>query len=274
MRCLEHMKITEILRLYEMQVFPYRQIGESVGCSKTTVGEIIKRCKECGLTNADAKELTQERLNELIYPDSFGPKQIKDEPDREAVHNRLQSSKRINLQYIREEEYRPENLNGYSYSRFCHRYNLWKQKSGKELTFPQEREPGKELFIDWIGDTLPCATDIETGELLNAHFFLTTLGDGSYPFVEAFPDETQLNWLQAHVDALEWYGGVPKIFVPDNCKTAVIHTSLYDPEINHGYRELARHYGVAVVPARVRKPKDKPSVESESAGWRPGCWNG
>lgn len=98
------MKITEILRLYEMQVFPYRQIGESVGCSKTTVGEIIKRYKECGLTYADAKELTQERLNELIYPDSFGPKQIKDEPDWEAVHKRLQSSKRINLQYIWEEE--------------------------------------------------------------------------------------------------------------------------------------------------------------------------
>lgn len=266
MRCLEHMKITEILRLYEMQVFTYRQIGESVGCSKTTVGEIVGRCKECGLTYDDAREMTQERINELIYPESFGRKQVKEEPDWEMVHKRLQSSKRINLQYIWEEEYRPDNPDGYSYSRFCYKYNLWKKKAGKELTFPQEREPGKELFIDWIGDKLPCVIDIESGELLEAHFFVTTLGDGSYPFVEAFPDETQLNWLQAHVDALVWYGGVPKIFVPDNCKTSVIHTSLYDPEINHGYRELARHYGVAIIPARVRKPKDKPSVES-GVGW-------
>ena len=95
---------------------------------------------------------------------------------------------------------------------------------------------------------------------------MTTLGDGSYPFVEAFPDETQLNWNQGHIDALEWYGGCPRIFVPDNCKTAVIHTSLYDPQINHAYRELACHYDVAIIPARILKPKDKASVES-SVGW-------
>ena len=82
---------------------------------------------------------------------------------------------------------------------------------------PQEREPGKELFIDWVGDTLACVTDSETNTIREAHFFVTTMGDSSYPFVEAFPDETQENWIQGHLDALEWYGGVPKIFVPDNC---------------------------------------------------------
>ena len=99
-----------------------------------------------------------------------------------------------------------------------------------------------------------------------AHFFVTTLGDSSYPFVEAFPDETQINWLQGHIDAIEWYGGLSRIFVPDNCKTAVIHTSLYNSEINHAYREMARHYNVAIIPARILKPKDKAAVES-SVGW-------
>ena len=266
MRCLEFMKVSEILRLFEMNLFTYREIADSVGCSKTTVGDILSRCKTCGLTYATASTMTQDEINALIYPDSFGPKQVKEEPDWEQIHARLQSSRKINLQYIWENEYRPEHPDGYSYSRFCAKYIAWKKKTGKKVVLPQEREPGKELFIDWIGDTLPCVTDYNTGEVHEAHFFVTTLGDGSYPFVEAFPEETQLFWNQGHIDALEWYGGLPRIFVPDNCKTAVVHTNLYDPEINHAYRELARHYGVAIIPARIVKPKDKASVES-SVGW-------
>lgn len=266
MRCLEYMQITEILRLKEMSYFTYRDIANSVGCSKTTVGDVLTRCKACGLTYDDAVSMTPEQINELIYPDSFGPRKTKEEPDWEAIHNRLQSSRRINLQYIWTEEYRPNNPDGYSYSRFCAKYSDWKDATGKHVIMPQEREPGKELFIDWIGDTLDIVVDRDTGEIRKAHFFVTTLGDSSYPFAEAFPDETQLNWNQGHIDALRWYGGVPKVFVPDNTKTAVVHTSLYNPEINHAYRELARHYGVAVVPARIVKPRDKASVES-GVGW-------
>ena len=265
MRCLETMKITEILRLREMG-FKLREIAVSTGCSKTTVGEILARCKACDLRYEDAISLPQERVNELIYPESFGRKQVKEEPDWEAIHARLQSSRRINLQYIWEEEYRPANPDGYSYSRFCAKYNAWKDSTGKNVIMAQEREPGKELFIDWMGDTLDCVMDYATGELHKAHFFVTTMAESSYPFVEAFPDETQMNWNQAQLDAFSWYGGLPRILVPDNCKTAVIHTNLYNPEINQAYMALARHYQVAVIPARVRKPRDKPSVES-GVGW-------
>ena len=266
MRCLDYMKVIEILRLKEMNIFTYREIAQSVGCSKTVVGEILKRCKECGLTYDAARSMTQTRINELIYPDSFGPKQVKEEPDWEEIHARLQSSRRINLQYIWEEEYRPAHPGGYCYSRFCAKYVAWKKATGKNVVLPQEREPGKEMFIDWIGDTLPCVVDRQTGEIHAAHFFVTTLGDGSYPFVEAFPDETQLNWNQGHIDALNWYGGLPRVFVPDNCKTAVVHTNLYEPSLNHAYREMARYYDVAIIPARIIKPKDKASVES-CVGW-------
>lgn len=266
MRCLDYMKISEILRLAEMNLFTYRDIADSVGCSKTTVGEILSKCKECGLTYADASTMTKDEIDALIYPESYGPKQVKEEPDWDRIHARLQSSRKLNLQYIWENEYRPDHPDGYSYSRFCAKYTAWKKTTGKKVVLPQEREPGRELFIDWIGDTLPCVVDHTTGEKHMAHFFVTTLGDGSYPFVEAFPEETQLYWNQGHIDALEWYGGLPKIFVPDNCKTAVVHTNLYDPELNHAYRELARHYGIAIIPARIIKPKDKASVES-SVGW-------
>lgn len=107
MRCLEFMKITEILRLKAMNLFTYRDIAQSIGCSKTTVGDILKRCKECGLTYEDACTMTQERINELVYPESFEPKQVKEEPDWDFIHARLQSSRKINLQYIWENDYRP-----------------------------------------------------------------------------------------------------------------------------------------------------------------------
>lgn len=116
------MKVIEIFRLKEMNLLTYRYIAASVNCSKTTVGEILSRCKNHGLTYADASHITQEQINEIIYPESFGPRQVKDEPDWKAIHKRLMSSKRVNLQYIWEEEYRPDNPNGYSHSRFCAKF--------------------------------------------------------------------------------------------------------------------------------------------------------
>ena len=260
------MKIVEILRLKAMNIFTYREIAQSVGCSKTSVGDVLSRCKECSLDYESARSMSADEINKLVYPESFGPKQVKDEPDWDTIHARLQASKKTNLQFIWENEYRSMHPDGYSYSRFCARYVAWKDANGKKTILPQEREPGKELFVDWVGDKLPCVVDYDTGAVHEAHFFVTTLGDGSYPFVEAFPDETQLNWNQGHIDALEWYGGLPRIFVPDNCKTAVVHTNLYNPELNHAYRELARHYDIAIIPARIRKPKDKATVES-TVGW-------
>lgn len=130
----------------------------------------------------------------------------------------------------------------------------------------QEREPGKELFVDWMGDTLEVVVDPDTGEILRAHFFVAALGNSGYPYVEAFTDEKQDKWLLAHAHALEYYKGIPRIVVPDNCKTAVSKPQYYDPVINPAYWEWAKHYEVAVIPARIREPQDKPVVE-ESVGW-------
>ena len=136
MRCLENMKITEILRLKEMNLFTYRDIAQSVGCSKTTVGDVLNRCKACGLTYESASTMSQDQINSLVYPESFGPRQVKDEPDWDQIHARLQSSRKLNLQYIWENEYRPEHTDGYSYSRFCAKYVDWKKKAGKKGCSP------------------------------------------------------------------------------------------------------------------------------------------
>lgn len=263
MRCEEPVKILEILRLTEQGYFQ-REIATSVKCGKSTVGEIQKRCRNCNIQYDAAASMTNDEIKMLLYPGSFGHC-IKEDPDWVNIHERLQNNKRLNLQFIWE-EYKVENSNGLSYSRFCHRYLEWKNETGKNVIMAQNREPGKELFVDWMGDTLDCVVDSATGEILAAHFFVATLGDSSYPYVEAFPNEKLDKWLLAHVNALRYLDGVPRVIVPDNCKTATTKPSYYDPAINRSYWEFAKHYELAILPARIREPQDKAPVES-SVGW-------
>jgi len=263
MRYLAQVKILEILRLWE-DGHSQRDIGTSVGCGKSTVGDIQRRCREQGLGYEEAQRLTNEQIKERLYP-ALTSMPVKKDPDWKSLHERLSANRRLNLQYLWE-EYREISPEGLSYSQFCRRYHQWRERTGKEVVMAREREPGKELFVDWMGDTLACVVDPSTGDLLEAHFFVSTLGDSNYPYVEAFPDEKQPNWLTAHIHAFEWLGGTPRVVAPDNVKTAVVKFRYYDPELNPAYAELARHYNVAVIPARIRKPKDKSPVEG-GVGW-------
>jgi transposase len=263
MRCEETVKIMEVLRLWE-EGYSQREIAASVKCAKSTVGEIQRRSREQGMSYGEASRMTNKEIHERLYPRRMSVA-VKAEPDWTDIHKRLGANRRLNLRYLWE-EYRYGIPAGLGYSQFCRRYHQWREKTGKEVVMVQAREPGRELFVDWMGDTLTCVVDGETGEMQTAHFFVATLGDSNYPYVEAFADESHESWLTAHVHALEWLGGVPRIIVPDNCKTAVTRASYYDPKLNPAYWDLAKHYDVAVIPARVRKPKDKASVEG-SIGW-------
>jgi transposase len=263
MRYEEAVKIMEVLRLWE-QGYSQREIAGSVKCAKSTVGEIQRRSREQGLDYKEASGMTNAQIQKRLYP-AMKTGAAKAEPEWKEIHKRLEANRRMNLQYLWE-EYRFGNPEGLGYSQFCRRYQQWREKTGKDVVMIQEREPGRELFVDWMGDTLSCVVDGESGELRAAHFFVVTLGDSNYPYVEAFADEGQENWLTAHVHAMEWIGGVPRVIVPDNCKAAVNKANYYDPKLNPAYWNLAKHYDVAVIPARVRKPRDKASVEG-SVGW-------
>jgi transposase len=90
---------------------------------------------------------------------------------------------------------------------------------------------------------------------------VATLSYSGYAYVEAFLSRNQENWIAAHVNAYRFFGGATRILVPDNLKTGVIKNTKSEVVVNRAYQEMAEHYGTAVLPARVRKPKDKPSVE-------------
>ena len=104
--------------------------------------------------------------------------------------------------------------------------------------------------------------DPDTGEIIKAYIFVGVMTYSQYAYVEAFLDMKQRFWINAHVHMYEFFGGVARILVPDNCKTAVDHNGGWkDQQLNETYQELAEHYGTAIIPARVRIPKDKPNAE-------------
>ena len=264
MRCKEPMKIIEVLRLWE-KGFSQREIAKSVNCAKSTVVSIQQRCTEIMLTYETAREKTDEEINILVYPSCHGGRPVKKDPDWAAIQKRLEANKRINLQYLWE-EYRETEKDGLSRSQFYERYATWKATTGKNVVMVQTREPGKELFVDWMGDKLECVLDSGTGRMLKAHFFVATLGDSGYPTVIAYPNEKLESWIDAHVVTFNRLGGAPLIAVPDNCRTAVTKANYYDPLLNKTYYDMSLYYNIAIIPARVRAPTDKSSVEG-SIGW-------
>ena len=258
------MKIIEMLRLSELGL-SQREIATSSVCGKTTVARVLGFCKAKGITHEIAVGMTDKELPRAIYPRSGNPEANKQEPDWAAVREELAKHKNLNLQFLWE-EYRAQYPDGLSYSRYCNHYRAYREADGRAVSLHQERKAGEIMEVDWIGDTLDCVVNSSTGELITAHFFVSIMGYSALPYVEAFPNELERNWITGNVNALHYYGGVPRIIVPDNLKAAVTTPKYYEPIINTAYWELARHYELAVIPARIRKPQDKAMVE-QSTGW-------
>jgi hypothetical protein len=126
---------------------------------------------------------------------------------------------------------------------------------------PQQHKAGDKLFVDYCGVTVPIVHPV-TGEISQAQIFVAALGASSYIYTDATATQTVPDWIGSHVRCFEFLGGVPRLVVPDNLKSGVTSACRYEPDLNPTYLRLATHYGIAVVPARVRKPRDKAKVEN------------
>ncbi len=124
----------------------------------------------------------------------------------------------------------------------------------------QTHKAGEKLFVDYAGQTVPIVYHA-TGEIRTAQIFVAVLGASNYTFCEATWSQQLPDWINSHVRAFHFIGGVPAIVVPDNLKSGVTKACRYDPTINPSYQQVAAHYGAALVPARPLKPKDKAKAE-------------
>lgn len=186
-------------------------------------------------------------------------------PDWPVVHRELArvgvTLKLLHGEYV--DQCRAEGATAMGYDRFCKNYQQHVLISGAASRIGHKA--GQSVEVDWSGPTMQL-TDPVARQQRRVFLFVGTLPFSRYAFVEPALDMRQDTWLRAHVAMFEWFGGsVPRI-VPDNLKTGVIkHPAEGEVVLNDAYRELAAHYSAAVLPGRVRKPKDKASVENTVA---------
>lgn len=249
-------KLREVLRLHHESKLAARAIARSCGISSSTVLKYLGRAAVAKVGWPVPAHLDDIALERLLFPDEGAPVCQRPEPDWELVHRELK--KKHVTKMLVWQEYREAVPNGYQYSQFCERYNRWHDSLG--LVMRRDHKAGEKMFVDFSGDGI-AIVDALTGEVTVAKLFVAVLGGSSLTFVRAVLAENVPNWIDCHVHAFEYFGGVPEITVPDNTKTAVTRPDFYDPDINRTYAALAEHYATAVIPARVRKPRDKAKVE-------------
>ena len=254
-------KYREILRLHSLG-FSQQNIAYSCDASKKTVNKVLQAAKKENISWPLDDNQTDEFLEGELFPNKGKHSKIsKRMPEFNYIHKELLrngvTKKLLWTEYM--EECRLNNEEPLMYSQFC--YYIQQDEQKRRATMHINRKPGEQVEVDWAGDPA-LIIDPDTGVLTKAYIFVGVMSYSLYAYAEAFINEKQQAWITAHVHMYEYFGGIPRILVPDNCKTAVIHNSgWYNQQVNTVYHEMAEHYGTAIIPARVRKPKDKPNAE-------------
>ena len=251
-------KLKEVLRLHSLGLSQH-QIARSCSISQSTVHEYVSAAQAAGLRWPLPENWDDQQIEQALFPQRPAPAVWRKhpEPDWTKVHQELQTHKDLTLQLVWQEG-RENNPEGYGYSRFCDLYRRWLKKL--DLVLRQEHRAGEKMFVDYAGATIPIH-DPKTGEIQPAAVFVAVLGASSYTFAEATTGQDLRNWIGSHTRAFEFFGGATEVVVPDNLKSAVTHPSYYEPDLNPTYRDLGEHYGVAIIPARPYRARDKAKVE-------------
>ena len=250
-------KLKDILRLHHESKLSRRSIAAALDIGYGTVVNYLNRAQKANLAWPLPDDLTDDSLCDLLFRRApTGPRRFV-EPDCVHIHQELKQ-KCVTKQLLWEEYKQIHGEHGYQYSQFCHRYRQWCAKQKRSMR--QDHRAGEKLFVDYCGPTIPIVNP-DTGEFKNAQIFVAVLGASNYTFACASWSQKQQDWINAHVTAFTFFGGVPEIIVPDNLKSAVRKTHRYTPDLNPAYQQMASYYQTAIIPARPYKPKDKAKAE-------------
>jgi transposase len=251
-------KIKEVLRLHHEASLSRRGIAQALNVSYGSVVNYLNRAQQAKLSWPLPEDMDERTLGRLLFPSQPATGQRRfAEPNYSTVHQELKR-KGVTKQLLWQEYRQQYPEDGYSYAQFCHRYLKWLGRQQRSMR--QIHRAGEKLFVDYCGPTMPVVNP-DTGEVRQAQVFVAAMGASNYTFACAHWSQKQEDWLDAHVQAFEFLGGVPEVVVPDNLKSAVRKTHRYEPDLNPAYQQLAAHYQTAIVPARPYKPKDKAKAE-------------
>lgn len=249
----------QILRLRAEGV-SQRGIADVLGCSRNTVAAVFAAANAAGIGFEEVADLAADEVRRLLLPEAAKPDSDRVPPDFEHVHREL-ARPSVTLLLLWNEYVATCRATGgvpYRYSFFNEQYRRWVGSTGASMHI--QRDPGESIEVDWAGDAMQFVDPV-TGVVSEAWLFVAACSFSAYTHVEAFADMRLGSWIEAHVHAFEHFGGTGRLLVPDNLRTGVSKADRYEPVLNPAYARLAEHYGTAVVPARVRTPRDKPVVE-------------
>ena len=250
-------KIREILRLKWTSQLSNREIAKSCSTARSTVAGCLERASNAALTWPLPESLDDTALEHLLYPPVAISEAVRAAPKWSVLQKEMRK-KNVTLALLWD-EYKACQPDGYQYSQFCKLYREFTDRV--DCCMRQCHVAGEKLFVDYCGQTVPL-TDPITGIVMQAQVFVAVMGASSYTYAEATLSQSLPDWLGSHVRAFRFLGGLPRIVVPDNLRSAVSKPCRYEPKLNPSYSELADHYNVAVIPARVRKPRDKAKAEA------------
>lgn len=245
----------ELLRLHFDEGLSQRTIAQALGVVRSTVERVLQRFAAAGLGWPPDPALTDAELERRLYrrpPEPVGKRCAR--PNYAEVAKQL-ARKGVTRRLLWQ-EYRDRHPDGIGYSVFCD--ELAGFLADRDLAYRHDHVPGEKAYFDFAGLTLRYR---EGDAECEAQIFTAALGWSNATFAFAYPDQTAISWLDGQHRAFSEFGGVTKLAVPDNPKSLIARADRYEPKLTQVYADFARHYGIVVLPARVRKPKDKATVE-------------
>ncbi len=254
-------QIRQTLHLHYQAGLSYAQVGRALGVPKSTIGKIVSLARAAGVDWALAQTLSDDELERRLYQPPVPRASGRLEPDFALVHQELKRPG-VTLMLLWEEYQRGLAAAGepaYKYTSFCVKYAAWAARLKRSMR--QIHPAGERAFLDYAGQTVPIV-DAMTGAISKAQVFVAVLGASNYTYACATATQSAADWVGAIIDALEFFGGVPRLLVPDQTRALIARPDRYEPSAGRLVEELCSHYTVAVLPARPAHPRDKPKVEA------------
>jgi len=251
-------KIKEILKLKYQVGFSYRRIASSIGVSRSATAEYCRRFEILSDKLEEFLEYDEDTMYKMLFPEQTTLKKESKRPKPDLEYIDKEIRKKGVTYLLLWQEYKEQHPNGYGYTQFKKYYHKYRKKLNPSMR--QIHLNGEKLFVDYSGVTVPIY-DNKTGVVSEAQIFVAVLGASGYTYVDATSSQKQEYFIKSHVKAFNFFGGVPKILVPDNLKSAVIKNNKDGIILNESYKGLADYYGCVIEPARPYKPKDKAKAE-------------
>jgi transposase len=252
-------KIRDVIRLKSTTELSERQIAKALSISRPVVAKYWEGFLASGLAYEQIAEMADSELLRMVEKPKVGGSARYRQMAQYFPHMVVELKRKgVTLQLLWQ-EYREKHPEGYQYSQFCYHFGCWKESS--EVRMHIRHKAGDKMFVDYAGEKWPI-TEAKTGKVKLMEVFVAVLGASGLAYAEASASQRQEDWIRSNERAFWYFGGVAAAIVPDNLRPAVSRSDPYEPGINPTFDDFAEYYDTVIIPARVRKARDKALAEN------------